>query len=122
MEPQSSLPYSQAPATCLCPEPTPSSPRNPFPIPQDLYYPPIYVLVSPMVSFPQVSPPKPCAHLSSSSIRATCPAHLILLDFITRTILGEYSELSSSLCNFLQSVAIFSTYLQNESVMQCMFQ
>ena len=27
-------------------------------------YPLIYVLVSPMVSFPQVSPPKPCAHLS----------------------------------------------------------
>ena len=25
----------------------------------------------------------------SSTIRATCPAHLILLDFITRTILGE---------------------------------
>ena len=24
---------------------------------------PIYVLVSPMVSFPQASPPKPCAHL-----------------------------------------------------------
>ena len=26
----------------------------------------------------------------TSSIRATCPAHLILLDFITRTILDEY--------------------------------
>ena len=25
----------------------------------------------------------------SSTVRATCPAHLILLDFITRTILGE---------------------------------
>ena len=34
--------------------------------------------------------------------RSTCPAHLTLLDFITRKILGEqYSSLSSSLCSFL---------------------
>jgi hypothetical protein len=39
-----------------------------------------------------------------SPIRATCPAHLILLDFITRKILGtEYRPFSSSLCNFLHS-------------------
>ena len=39
-----------------------------------------------------------------SPIRATCPAHLILLDFITRTILGEeYRSLGSSLCSFLHS-------------------
>ena len=39
--------------------------------------------------FTQVSPPKTCTHLSPSPIRATCPTHLILLDFITRTILSE---------------------------------
>ena len=40
----------------------------------------------------------------SSPIRATCPAHLILLDFITRTILGEeYKTFISSYCNLLQS-------------------
>ena len=34
----------------------------------------------------------------SSPIRSTCPAHLILLDFITRTTLGEeYKSFSSSL-------------------------
>jgi len=37
-------------------------------------------------------------------VRATFPAHLILLDWITRTILGEqYRSLSSSLCSFLHS-------------------
>ena len=35
MEPESSLPYSQTPATCPYHEPTPSSPHNPFPLPED---------------------------------------------------------------------------------------
>jgi len=49
----------------------------------------------------------PTKHLYTpllSPIRATCPTHLILLYFITRTILGEqYRSLSSSLCSFLHS-------------------
>jgi len=39
-----------------------------------------------------------------SPIHATCPTHLILLDLITRTIIGkQYKSLSSSLCSFLHS-------------------
>jgi len=37
-------------------------------------------------------------------IRATCPTHIILLDFITRKIFGEQNRsLNSSLCSFLHS-------------------
>ena len=39
-----------------------------------------------------------------SPIQSTCTAHVILLDLITRTILGEeYISLSSSLCSLLHS-------------------
>jgi len=55
---------------------------------------------SPSLRFPQQDP----IHPLYSPIRATCPAHLILLDFITRTILGEeYKSFSFSLCNRLHS-------------------
>ena len=62
MEPEGSLPHSQVPATYPYPEPPQSSPYSHNPLPEDpsQYYPPIYAWVSPLVSFPQVSPPNPC--------------------------------------------------------------
>jgi len=46
-----------------------------------------------------------------SPIRATCPAHLIILDFITRTILGEeYRLFTFSLCNFPHSPVTSSLF------------
>jgi len=57
-----------------------------------------------VVSFLQVSPTKTLYTPLLSPVRTTCPAHLILLDFITQTTLGEeYRSLSSSLCSFLYS-------------------
>ena len=54
----------------------------------------------PSLRFPHQDPIRPL----SSPIRTTCPDHLILLDFITHTILGEeYKSFSSSLCNLLHS-------------------
>ena len=62
---------------------------------------------SPSLRFPHQDP----IHPLSSPIPATCPAHLILLDCITRTILGEeYKSFSSSLCNLLCSRLCFKIH------------
>jgi hypothetical protein len=38
MEPEGSLPHSQAPATCPYPEPAQSNPHTPIPLPEDPSY------------------------------------------------------------------------------------
>jgi len=122
MEPEGTLPHSQVPATCPYPEPARSSPYLHTPLPEDpsYYYSPIYTWISHVVSFPQVSPPKPCIHLSFPS-HALHSANLILLHFITQTKLGEeYRSLSSSLCSFLHS-HVYSSLLGPDILFKTLF-
>ena len=102
MEPEGSSPYSQVSAICPYHEPTPSSPHNPLFLKIH-----INIILPSTSGSPQWSlsirfPHQNLVH--TSPLPHTCPAHLILLDFTTRTILGkDYRSLSSSLCNFLHS-------------------
>ena len=106
MEPEVSLPQSQVSANCPYPEPARSRPYPPHPT----YLRSILILSShlhlvlPSVLFHSGFPTKTLYTPLLSTIRATCPAHLILHDFFTRKILcAHYRSSRTSLYSFLQS-------------------
>ena len=106
---QGSLPHSQVPTTCPYPEPARSSPH---PTPHFLKI-HLNIVLPYMPGFPKWSvslrfPPKKTYICHFPPICATCPTHLITLDLISRTILGEnYRSLTSSICSFLHSRYLF---------------
>ena len=113
MEPESSLPHSQEPATCPCPEPARSSPYPHIPLPEDpfQYYLPIYAWVSLVVSLLQVFPPKPCIRLSSPLYMLHAPP----ISFFSILSPEQYwvrntDNISSSLCSFLHSLVTSSLF------------
>ena len=121
MEPDGSLLDSQAPATCPYPESDQSIPC-PIPLPEDpsKYYPPIYIWVFQVVSFPQDSPPKPFRHLPHTCY-VTRPSHSSRFDH-SNNIRRAVQIISSSLCSFLHLPVtssllgpniLFSTLLTN---------
>ena len=102
MEPESSIPHSQQPATCPYPEQYQRSCRSNL-----LHLRPIFILILPSkpISFKSslsLNSTNETLHVPLlSTIRITFPAHLIPFDLINRIIISgeDYRSINSSLCS-----------------------
>jgi len=106
MEAEVSLPRLQQPATCLYREPD-----QPSPYPHTPFREALFNIILPSTpgsferSFSLRCPHQNPVNTSPLPIHTTCPAHLIILDLITRILFGEDNRsYSYLLCtSFLQS-------------------
>ena len=119
MGPKGLLLHLQEPATCPYPKPDQSSPCTPS------HFLKILLILSSHLClgltsglFLHVYPPNLMYTPLLSPIRATCPAHLILLDFITRIMFRK--EQSSSLRSFLHS-PVTSSLLGPNNLLSTLF-
>jgi hypothetical protein len=78
MEPKGSLQLSQFPATCPYTEPAQSVPYSYIPLPEDVILSSHLCLGLPRGLFPSGFPTQILYTPLPSTVRATCPAHLII--------------------------------------------